>query len=106
LIYLRTALAGLAGAAVGWLIAMGAAWLFGVWTLQTGVTTMALVGFGPPGAFFGLVLGITLQLYTRSPSQSFMNIWSRVLAITAAIVAVIGGLTFVVLHNLETIAAR
>jgi hypothetical protein len=35
-----------------------------------------------------------------------MNIWSRVLAITAAIVAVIGGLTFVVLHNLETIAAR
>ena len=104
--YVRIALAGFVGAATGWLIAMGVAWLRGVWDLSTGLTTMALFGYGPPGAFFGLVLGIVLLLYLRDRSESFFEVWDRVLTIAGVIVVFIAGAIFIVLHNLEVIASR
>jgi hypothetical protein len=99
--YLRIALAGIAGAAIGWLLAMAVAWSLGVWTLHTGLTTMALIGFGPPGAFFGMVLGISLQRYAQSRSEPFYATWDRVLTIAAVIFVFIASAIFIVLHNLE-----
>jgi hypothetical protein len=104
--YLRIAIAGVVGAALGWLIAMVVAWLSGVWTLRGGLTPMALAFHGPLGAFAGLVLAVTILLYTRSRSESFLEIGDRVLTITGVIVVFIASAVFIVIHNLEVIASR
>jgi hypothetical protein len=102
--HLRILLVGLAGAAAGGLIAIGVAFLFS-FAGPGERALIAFVGFAPPGAFAGSVLAISLLLYRRGGGERFSDIARRVLHIAALIVAVVGGLAFVIIHNLE-MAAR
>ena len=102
--YVRLALAGTTGAAIGWLLTLGAAHLFGFADFRGGSAMIAVLGVGPVGGLAGLVFGIALSLYLRGVPGSFLSIAERVWTVVAVILVFIASAIFIVIYNLDRMA--